>query len=1200
MLMLALIVPALAYGVLRIEGPRIREEALANLAAIGRLKTEQIEVWLNERHGDAAMLMASEGFVDDAQSWLDRRDSVANERISRRLAALRRTHAYRDVELLDPRKPAPAMSASRKDLLAAAIASGRAQTSDLYRDPSGAIWLEFLAPLIKPTPSGRKVVGVVALRTLSSAYMFRLIQSWPTASPSAETLLVRREGDSVLFLNELRHRQGTSLSLRLPLGTQDLPAAIAIRDGRIQTLEGHDYRGTPVLAAVRPVRGTPWSLIAKVDRDEVLHPLYQLVAWVGTVAGCAMLAILFMLRRLWRQQQQSHRLELKARTVEKEQLLQLFYQLPFMGMAIVDPTSRHWLQVNDRMCEILGYSREELLTTRSCDQLTHPDDLARESVLLQQMLTGEIDDYQMEKRFQRKDDDFVDVEVSVKCVRHDDARVKYIVKTVGDITDRKRLEAAKSAQQRSANLLNAIASASTDVIFAKDRAGNYLFYNHEAARGVSREAEAVIGHDDTLLYPPAVAEYIMAVDREVIATNDPVTYEEVLTTCDGMRTFLTTKGPLRDVDGNAIGLYGISRDITERKKAERVLREREEDLNRAQIVGHIGSWRLDVRHNQLTWSDENHRIFSVAIGTPLTYETFLARVHPDDRAYVDRMWQAALRGESYNIEHRLLLDCEVKWVREKAELEFDQDGILLGGFGITQDITDIKLAERALRDSEERFQLAAEISRFGTWDWNVRSNEIIWSRGHYEILGYQVGEVPSSYQAWADRVHPDDLARIEAEIDRCMRERLDYVVEFRVVWPDASVHWMSSRGRFEYDQDGVCLRMVGALVDITSLKQAELTLREADQRKDEFLAMLAHELRNPLTPIRNAAHVLGRLDLAEPRLQWVRGIIERQVDHLTHLVDELLDVSRIARGKIALKRTRVELTELVRQTRESVASIMSAKNHRFEVRIPEEPLVLDGDLVRLVQILQNLLNNAAKYTPDGGHIELLANPRGKEIEIEVRDNGMGISASLLPAVFDLFRQGERTLDRSQGGLGIGLTLVRQLVEMHGGRVTASSPGPGLGAGFSVRLPLADAPAITSTGEARPEAVVKPGLRILVVEDDPLVAESMVMFLQMEGHQVRRAAAAAAALDVLAEFRPQVALIDIGLPGQNGYQLAENIRRREDGASPRLIAVSGYGDQEAVQRSRVAGFDQHLVKPVDPRMLCSLLTEIGRSTSASNR
>ncbi|MDP3016566.1 MAG: PAS domain-containing protein, partial [Deltaproteobacteria bacterium] len=347
-------------------------------------------------------------------------------------------------------------------------------------------------------------------------------------------------------------------------------------------------------------------------------------------------------------------------------------------------------------------------------------------------------------------------------------------------------------------------------------------------------------------------------------------------------------------------------------------------------------------------------------------------------------------------------------------------------------ITDIKLAEQALRESEARFQLATEIGRSGTWDWDLSSGEIIWSRGHYEILGYRVGEVMPSSQAWTDRVHPEDRPGIEAVLQRAMAGHQghaghqDYVIEFRVVWPDGSIHWMSAHGRYEYTKNGTCRRMIGVMADVTSLKQAELALLEADRRKDEFLAMLAHELRNPLAPIRNAAHVLGRLETQEPHVEWVRKTIERQVDHLTRLVDDLLDVSRIVRGKVTLRPEPVELAAVVNQALDMARPLIDARGHRIAVSLPVHGVQLEGDPVRLAQVLLNLLDNAAKYTPEGGRITLNGSAFGQVIEIRVSDNGVGIPAELLPRIFDLFQQGERTLDRSQGGLGIGLTLVKRL------------------------------------------------------------------------------------------------------------------------------------------------------------------------------
>ena len=725
--------------------------------------------------------------------------------------------------------------------------------------------------------------------------------------------------------------------------------------------------------------------------------------------------------------------------------------------------------------------------------------------------------------------------------------------------------------------------------------GRLLDCNEQFARMMGYPVEELVGR--------LIEELVTPEDRERITENIRLGRESIvehgMLRKDGRRILVEAHGKTVPVGASDGRRYTTVRDITERKRIEQALRNSQADLNRAQSVGQIGSWRLNLRRNELRWSEENHRIFGIPRGVPLTYEIFLTTVHPDDRAYVDRMWKACLQGEPYDVEHRLVVDGKLKWVREKAELEFDEHGQLLGGFGITQDITDIKLAEQALRESEARFQLATEIGRSGTWDWDLSSGEIIWSRGHYEILGYRVGEVMPSYQAWTDRVHPEDRPGIEAVLQRAMAGHQghaghqDYVIEFRVVWPDGSIRWMSAHGRYEYTENGTCSRMIGVMADVTSLKQAELALLEADRRKDEFLAMLAHELRNPLAPIRNAAHVLGRLETQAPQVQWVRKTIERQVDHLTRLVDDLLDVSRIVRGKVTLRPEPVELAAVVNQALDMARPLIDARGHRIAVSLSGHGIHLEGDPVRLAQVLLNLLDNAAKFTPEGGRITLNARAFGQVIEIKVSDNGVGIPAELLPRIFDLFQQGERTLDRSQGGLGVGLTLVKRLVEMHGGQIDAHSAGAGLGSTFTIRLPVLSGVSATPGHPAQSPAEAY--CRVLVVDDDPAVADSMVVLLRVVGHDVMAAASGEAALELARSFRPHVVLLDIGLQGMDGYEVARRLRNEPAaGENLCLLAVTGYGDAEARACCEAAGFDRHLIKPVPPDALCELLAEIGRA------
>jgi CheY-like chemotaxis protein len=376
------------------------------------------------------------------------------------------------------------------------------------------------------------------------------------------------------------------------------------------------------------------------------------------------------------------------------------------------------------------------------------------------------------------------------------------------------------------------------------------------------------------------------------------------------------------------------------------------------------------------------------------------------------------------------------------------------------------------------------------------------------------------------------------------------------------------------------------------LERAEAALRESDRHRDEFLAMFAHELRNPLTPIRNAAFILGQPGLDETRARWVRNTIETQVSHLSRLVDDLLDAARVVRGKVPLHQQPVELADAVRQAVAPLRGLIGSKGHRLDLLLPDRPMWVRGDPARLVQILVNLLDNAARFTPGGGHIEVRLETLAGVAEIRVRDDGPGIPADLLPKVFDLFQQGPRGLDRSQGGLGVGLALVKELALLHGGEATAASPGPGLGATFTLRLPLAAQPGARANGNPAATGPA-PGtaLRVLVVEDDPAVRESTAALLRAQGHLIMTADCGERALDLLDGFRPQVILLDIGLPGEDGYRVAERIRDRPDGAEPLLVAMSGYSEGMAGRERDAARLDRYLVKPVEPAVLCALLAEV---------
>jgi PAS domain S-box-containing protein len=446
-------------------------------------------------------------------------------------------------------------------------------------------------------------------------------------------------------------------------------------------------------------------------------------------------------------------------------------------------------------------------------------------------------------------------------------------------------------------------------------------------------------------------------------------------------------------------------------------------------------------------------------------------------------------------------------------------------------------------------------------------------------------------------VAPASAARLEPLLDQVFRTG-ETVQNVEVSGEQADSHgersWLTCLYPVRGDAEEV--RWVGAVVlDITDRKRLMAELRgraeelaENDRRKDEFLAMLSHELRNPLAPIRNSVHVLNAV-ASGPQVVQAREVIERQVTHLARLVDDLLDVSRITRGKIALRPEPVALEDVVARAVETTRPLVEARGHSLSVEVRPGAPRFTADPVRLAQVIANLLNNAAKYTDPGGRITVRAGREGGEAVVRVRDTGVGIPVDVLPHVFELFTQAERTLDRAQGGLGIGLTLVKSLVEQHGGRVEAFSDGPGQGSEFVVRLPLpAEPEPAARTGTPRPAAVAPSKRRVLVVDDNADAADTLAMVLSMRGYDVRVARDGPAALDTARQFLPQLVLLDIGLPGMDGYAVARALRADGRSGPLRLVALTGYGREEDRRRSAEAGFDDHVVKPIAPDELLQLL------------
>jgi signal transduction histidine kinase/CheY-like chemotaxis protein len=495
----------------------------------------------------------------------------------------------------------------------------------------------------------------------------------------------------------------------------------------------------------------------------------------------------------------------------------------------------------------------------------------------------------------------------------------------------------------------------------------------------------------------------------------------------------------------------------------------------------------------------------------------------------------------------------------------------------------------------------------------------LFNTGAERMLGYSAEEMigkatpllihdADEVKRHAARLSAEFLARIEgfdAFVERARRGGHD-VSEWTYIRKDGTRLTVLLAVTAVVDPEGRINGFLGIATDLTERKRLEDQLRkhacelaEADARKNEFLAMLGHELRNPLAPIRNAVRIMKQGALDDPGTRWAREVIDHQVRQMAQLVDDLLDVSRVTRGKVRLQKEVVDVATIVAYAVETSRPMIDANRLRLSISLPPRAINVDADPIRMAQVLSNLLNNAAKYTPEQGHIRLSLGEEGGHVVFRVRDNGIGIPPEMLSKVFDLFTQVDHSLDRSQGGLGLGLTLVRSLVELHGGNVRATSPGLGQGSEFVVNLPIykpGKAAAARKASGDQAERVRTPlaprpaqePCRVLVVDDNVTSAQSLELLLRLEGHHARLVHDGPSALEAVSKHRYDVLLMDIGLPGMSGYDVARRVRQQPEVGNPLLVAVTGYAEDEARRLSREAGFDHHLVKPVDPEEILALL------------
>jgi len=812
-----------------------------------------------------------------------------------------------------------------------------------------------------------------------------------------------------------------------------------------------------------------------------------------------------------------------------EQRFRSYFELGLIGMAITSPT-KGCIEVNDEICRILGYERHELLKM-SWEQLTHADDVAADVARFERVMSGEIDGYSMDKRWLRKDGQIVHSIISVKCIRAPDGSVDHFVALLQDITERKRAEEAlRIANERLGLATRGSGIAVWEIDFPDGT------FEHAHIQRMNVEQFALHGGDvdygeDLKEVHPDDRERLQGTLHAYLSGETPhFEIEHRLCGRDGTDRWVLSRGVVtRNGAGKPVRLTGTALDITDRKRAEQRLHESERSLG-AELS---------------------------AMASVQEVSTRLVRAG-DRTSLLQMIVDAAIAITAADMGNIKLFDRQSGVLKIVASRGFERpfleffDRVLAEPGPFTEALCNL---ERVVVDD-----LAASPIFARTPALDVLRTAGVRAFQRTPLVnraGLLLGML-STYYRTPRRPESRDL-RV---LDLLARQAADWIERLQI----------------QDEREKLLARVEAAHAEAES----------ANRAKDDFLAMLGHELRNPLTPILATLQSLRLEDRRALRVELI--LIERQAKLLADMVDDLLDVSRIARGKLKLLRRRVELSRIVARSLEMTRSIVEERGHRVRVDLPDS-LVVNADEGRMVQIVSNLISNAAKYTHPSGTIEVTGERDGQAAVLRVRDDGMGIPAALLPRIFDRFTQGPRTIDRGQGGLGLGLSIVSDLVRLHGGSVHAASEGPGRGAEFTVRLPLSRGSRVPSGPARRRKLSAAPAGRqssILLVDDNRDITDVLGRVLRLRGHAVEVAYDGSGALAVARRFRPRFAIIDIGLPGMDGYQLARKLKRGFRSSPPTLLALTGYGQISDRKRALRAGFSDHLVKPLDLERLFAIL------------
>jgi len=903
----------------------------------------------------------------------------------------------------------------------------------------------------------------------------------------------------------------------------------------------------------------------------------------------------------------TERKRIEEKLHENEQSFRAIFEQSAVGKSQISAATGRYVRVNQKFCALTGYTEAELME-RTPSDITLEADRDRTEIAYSKLIQGEISLIEIEKRYLRKDGSEIWVLVNSTLLRDAKGRPSRTITVVQDIHARKQAEEQLRASEE--RFRATFVSAPVGIAHV-DLDGRWLRFNDATCTIIGYDREKLVTLTFADITHPDDVEADWAQARRLLAGEIGMYSMEKRYIREGgdLVWVNLTVSLLCDAEGAPMNFISVLEDITERKQAEEAFRKNAELFTRLVDQAPTGTYVVD---SEFRMQQVN------ALAAPVFGE-----VHPligrDFAEIIEILWGPEVGGQIADIFRHTLATGEhyvsPRFVEQRSDIgeqqayEWEAQRVTLadGRHGVVcyfQDITERQRAEQAQREAETRTRLATEATAVGIWEWNIPANTVRWDAQMFRIYGIE--PTPSGfvdYTDWSGALLPEELRENEQILQDTVRRCGNSRREFRILRrSDGEQRDVESVETVRTNAQGQTEWVVGTNLDVTSRKRLEENLRviaaelsEADHRKDEFMATLAHELRNPLAPIRNGLQVM-KLAGVSGTVEQARSMMERQLTHMVRLVDDLLDVSRISQGKIELRKERLDVRAVIDAAVETSRPLIEEAGHDLVVAVPEEPIFVDGDATRLAQVVSNLLTNSSKYMHRGGHIRLTVRRDNEGVAISVADTGIGIPLAMLEKVFVMFTQVDRTLEKTTGGLGIGLSLVKGLVEMHGGTIEAKSKGEGKGSEFVVWLPVVIEASKPQEPDVEVRTPAKSSLRILIVDDNRDSANSLAMILEIMGNDIRSVYDGQAGVNVAGEFRPNVALVDIGLPKLNGHEVARHIRAQPWGQTMVLIALTGWGQDSDREKTRDAGFNAHLVKPVDLQVLGQMLEDIGKGAA----